>query len=428
MINGAWPLRPLGELFEIGAGKTMSVAARTGDDKTPFLRTSNVLWDEIDLTAVDEMAIPAHERQEKLLAPGDLLVCEGGEIGRAAIWNGEVKTMSFQNHLHRLRSIADNVEPRFYVYFLQSGFTQLGIFEGAGNKTTIPNLSRNRLAALDVPHPAIDEQQDIVCALARVREAIKIHDRCLASAQDLKRARMRTLFTRGLRDEPQKETEIGPVPKSWDVAAIGDVARNTQYGLSVRGQESGAYPILRMNCQEDGAVHYRNLQFVDLDSETYEVFRLKPGDLLFNRTNSIELVGRMAIVEDDRPAVFASYLVRLTVDQERCLPPFLNYFMNWPATQDEIKKLASRAVGQANINASKLRTVLFPLPPTVDEQREIIAVLDAIDSKIGLHKRKRAVLDELFKSLLHKLMTGEIRVGDLDLSVLDFSKVAEVAA
>ena len=419
MISEAWPLRPLGELFEIGAGKTMSAAARSGADKTPFLRTSNVLWDEIDLSVVDEMAIPAHELRGKLLTPGDLLVCEGGDIGRAAVWNGEVETMSFQNHLHRLRPIGDDVEPRFYVYFLQSGFTQLGIFEGAGNKTTIPNLSRNRLAALDVPHPGIEEQRKVALALAQVRAAMKLHDQSLAVSQDLKRAAMATLFTRGLKGEAQKETDIGPVPESWDVAAIGDVSLSTQYGLSVRGQPSGAYPILRMNCQEDGAVHYRNLQYVDLDKATYEAFRLRPGDLLFNRTNSIELVGRMAIIDDEQPAVFASYLVRLTVDTQRCLPRFLNYFMNWPATQDEIKKLASRAVGQANINATKLRTVLFPLPPTLDEQQEVVAILDAIDRKIDLHKQKRAVLDELFKSLLHKLMTGEIRVADLDLSVLE---------
>jgi type I restriction enzyme S subunit len=71
---------------------------------------------------------------------------------------------------------------------------------------------------------------------------------------------------------------------------------------------------------------------------------------------------------------------------------------------------------------------LFPFPPTIDEQQEIVAVLDVIDRKIDLHKRKRAVLDELFKSLLRKLMTGEIRVDDLDLSALQPSDVARVAA
>jgi type I restriction enzyme S subunit len=418
MINPNWKTEPLGKLFEIGAGKTMSAAARNGAVKTPFLRTSNVFWDEIDLTQVDEMAMSPQEVAEKNLRPGDLLVCEGGEIGRAAVWGGEADVMSFQNHLHRLRPVANDVEPRFYVYFLQSGFTQLGIFEGAGNKTTIPNLSRNRLAALDVPHPSLGEQENIVAALSKVRSAIKSHAKSIALAQELKNTTMRELFTRGLRGEAQKETEIGLVPENWNVVTIGDVALNTQYGMSVRGQPSGAYPILRMNCQEDGRVHYRNLQFVDLDLGTFETFKLNPGDLLFNRTNSIELVGRMAIVEDDQPAVFASYLVRLAVDERRCLPTYLNYFMNWPATQREIKKLASRAVGQANINASKLRTVQFPLPPTIDEQREIVEILDAIDHKIDLHKRKKVVLEELFKSLLHKLMTGEIRATDLDLSAL----------
>ena len=219
MINEAWPLRPLGELFEIGAGKTMSAAARAGENMTPFLRTSNVFWDEIDLSAVDEMAIAPTELAEKSLRPGDLLVCEGGEIGRAAIWNGEIERVSFQNHLHRLRPLADDVEPRFYVYFLQAGFTQLGLFEGAGNKTTIPNLSRNRLAALEVPHPPVDEQRDIVRALANVRGAMNLHNRTLALATELRRAAMRTLFCRGLRGETQKETEIGLVPESWTVTS-----------------------------------------------------------------------------------------------------------------------------------------------------------------------------------------------------------------
>ena len=321
-MNEAWTWRPIGELFEIGAGKTMSAAARNGVDKTPFLRTSNVLWDEIDLASVDEMSISERELPAKLLRQGDLLVCEGGEIGRAAIWNGEVETISFQNHLHRLRPIGPDVEPRFYVFFLQSAFTQLGIFEGAGNKTTIPNLSRSRLAGLKVPHPPLSEQQAISAALSQVRDAIRAQGQSIAVAEDLKRAAMQTLFTRGLRGEAQKQTEIGLVPESWGVTAIDDVAMSTQYGLSVRGQTSGAYPILRMNCQEDGRVHYRDLQFVDLDSETYDAFRVRPGDLLFNRTNSIDLVGRMAIVEDDRPAVFASYLVRLVVDVDQCIRSF----------------------------------------------------------------------------------------------------------
>ncbi|MDR1463602.1 MAG: restriction endonuclease subunit S [Azoarcus sp.] len=271
-----------------------------------------------------------------------------------------------------------------------------------------------------------NEQKAVAGVLRKTESALHQQTALLDNLQELKRAAMRELFTRGLHGEAQKETEIGLVPESWEVVTINDVALQTQYGLSLRGQPQGQLPILRMNCQDDGRVVFRDLQYVDLDESSFAAFRLNDGDLLFNRTNSIEHVGRMAIYEGERDAVFASYLVRLTVDASRCLPRLLNYYMNRPEVQRDIKRLASRAVGQANINASKLRTIEFPLPPTLDEQREIVAILDAIDRKIALHRQKRAVLEELFQSLLHKLMTGEIRVADLDLSAL--AQTPEVTA
>lgn len=197
--HAAWETDSIGNLFDIGAGKTMSAAARNGAQKTPFLRTSNVFWDEIDLTEVDEMAMSDQEIAEKNLLPGDLLVCEGGEIGRAAVWKGEASPMSFQNHLHRLRVKRRDIEPRFYAYYLQAAFTQLGIYEGVGNKTTIPNLSRNRLAALDVPVPPPSEQQCIVAALAIVRTAIDLHKRKKAVLEELFRSLLYKLMTGEIR-------------------------------------------------------------------------------------------------------------------------------------------------------------------------------------------------------------------------------------
>ncbi len=308
----------------------------------------------------------------------------------------------------------EDVDPRFFAAVVHSPhFVEYAVAGTTGVQH--PRTSWAHIREFLAPALSLAEQRHVADMLWLVHEAISQSEAITRETQALKRAAMQTLFTSGLRGEPQKQTEIGPVPESWEVVAIDDVAVTTQYGLSVRGRPSGTYPILRMNCQEDGKVHYRNLQFVDLDSESYNTFRVNPGDLLFNRTNSIDLVGRMAIIEDDRPAVFASYLVRLVVDADRCIPEFLNYFMNWPRTQGEIKTLASRAVGQANINATKLRTVLFPLP-AIDEQHEIVAILNAIDRKISLHRRKRSVLDELFKALLHRLMTGEVQAGKMGLS------------
>ena len=409
----------------------MSAAARDGVSKTPFLRTSNVFWDEIDLSTVDEMSIPAHELAEKLLRPGDLLVCEGGEIGRAAIWNGETEVMSFQNHLHRLRSMQTDIEPRFYVYFLQAGFTQLGIFEGAGNKTTIPNLSRNRLAALDMPHPSLDEQCSIVRALAHIREAIRSHDQSTLVAQDLKRAVMRELFTRGLKGEPQKETEIGLVPENWDVVKLQEVREWLQYGTSTHCTYAETkYPVLRIPNIEPGRVDATDLKFAKLSDDEAKRYLLEGGDLVFIRSNGvIERLGACAVYDGEpHGALFASYLIRARLKRDQVEPRFVAYFFGSELGTSIVAGRATPAAdGKYNLNTGTIDSLPLPLLPTLDEQREIVAILDAIDRKIDLHKKKRAVLDELFKALLHKLMTGEIRVADLDLSALDKQASAEAA-
>ena len=392
-MNESWPSRPLGELFEIGAGKTMSAAARNGVDKTPFLRTSNVLWDELDLSSVDEMSIPKHELPTKLLQGGDLLVCEGGEIGRAALWNGEVETMSFQNHLHRLRPIVKDVAPHFYVYFLQSAFTQLGLFEGAGNKTTIPNLSRNRLAALEVPHPPLDEQGAIAAALAQVREAIRVHDQIATATQDLKRSAMHTLFTRGLRGEAQKETELGPVPESWRVLPLARVVLLKRgFDLPLSRRQSGDIPVLGSN----GVIGYHNESPADIPI---------PG-VLVGRSGS---VGRVSFATEKywplNTALFATDFFGNDAN-------FISYFLD----NFDFSRFA-QGVSVPTLNRNSFADVPVAIPP-VNEQRQLASILEAIDRKIDLHRRKRAALDELFKALLHKLMTGEIRVGELDLSAL----------
>lgn len=416
-----WTTKPLGDLFLVGAGKTMSAAARSGTDRVPFLRTSNILWDEIDLSVVDEMAIPEPELAEKLVEPGDLLVCEGGEIGRAAIWEGGPTPMSFQNHLHRLRPRQDDVDPRFYVYFLQSAFTQLGIFEGAGNKTTIPNLSSGRLKALDVPHPPFREQVAIADSLRHVQQARRLNERLIATTEELKAAAMQRLFSRGLRGEAQKETEIGPIPETWDVAEFGEVREFLQYGTSVHCTlDPEGYPVLRIPNIEPGRVNNVELKYCNLAPAQADKYLLQHGDILFIRTNGvIDRLGSCAVYEGEPgSALFASYLIRARL-MERVLPKYVAYFYGSTRGTSLVAGRATPASdGKYNLNTGTIDALPLPMPPTVEEQQEIVDVLDALDRKIDVDQRKRDVLDQLFKSLLHKLMTGEISANDLDLSAL----------
>ena len=420
MLIATWRRCPLGKLFEIGAGKTMSAAARNGAGKTPFLRTSNVLWDEIDLSSVDEMVIPEPERSAKLLRPGDLLVCEGGTIGRAAIWTGEMEAVSFQNHLHRLRPTTRSVEPRFYVYFLQSAFTQLGLFEGAGNRTTIPNLSRSCLASLEVPVPPIEEQRAIVATLAGIRKAVGAQDRAAAVVRQLKRAAMRTLFARGLRCDPQKETEIGPVPESWDVLELETAQESIQYGTSVRcSYGPTSFPVLRIPNIEAGHINTDDLKFCKPQTLHAHRYTLERGDLLFIRTNGVlERLGVCAVY-DGKPAnaLFASYLIRSRLKSDCVVPRFAAYFFGSDIGSRSIADRATPAAdGKFNLNAATIGSLPLLIPPTLNEQREIVSILDALDRKAELHRRKRAVLDDLFQAVLYKLMIGELRFTDLDVS------------
>lgn len=408
-------MRALGDLFDIGAGKTMSAAARSGDDKVPFLRTSNVFWDRLDLSSLDEMAMSDDELAEKSLLPGDLLVCEGGEIGRAAIWDGSVDRISFQNHLHRLRPKSDQVDPRFYVFFLQSGFTQLGIFEGAGNETTIPNISRSRLAALRVPFPSLGEQRAVVAVLGLVREAIDVQTRSLELAEALRRRVMADVFSKGLRGDESRDSEIGDVPQSWNVVDFREIRQDLRYGTSTRCALTPAtYPVLRIPNILSARIDPTELKYCDMSSEEAERYTLTDGDLVFIRTNGvIERLGLCAVYRGTPDkALFASYLIRARllpgVD-----PDFIAYFF---ASDVGISLISSRATpaadGKYNLNTGIIDSLLVPIP-TLEEQQEIAAVIRACDQKAEVHRDKLARLQELYQRLLRDLMTGEVSADRL---------------
>ena len=179
-----------------------------------------------------------------------------------------------------------------------------------------------------------------------------------------------------------KQTEIGEIPESWRVGRLGEVVSQTQYGLSLRGNHIGHYPILRMNSLVNGRIDTNDLQYVDLDYKTFEKFKLNRGDVLFNRTNSADLVGKTALFDTDGDFIFASYLIRMNIDTNQAIPYFLNDYMNWDTCQQRLKMLASRGVSQSNINATKLSNFFVPIPP-MSEQHEISDILYACDAKIA---------------------------------------------
>jgi type I restriction enzyme S subunit len=414
----SWDINRVDSAFEIQQGKQVSKKNREGKNQRPFLRTKNVFWNRLELSELDQMNFTEAEEARLELRPGDLLTCEGGDIGRTALWTGDFERCYYQNHLHRLRTENGRADPQYAVYWFWYSFNVGKLYFGRGNVTTIPNLSRSKLAELPMALPPLPEQKKIAHILSKVQRAIEVQERIVQTTTELKKALMHKLFTEGLRNETQKKTEIGPVPESWDLAPLGELLEIAQYGMSVKGNPEGNYPILRMTNQVDGQIVCRKLQHVAIGDDDFEKFKVERGDILFNRTNSFDLVGRTAIFDIEGEFVFASYLIRLRTAEKRLNPHFLNCYFNTDEVQARLKSIATRAVSQSNISATRLKGFLVPRP-NLDEQNEIVTNAKAFDRKLAVHRSKLEQLQDLFRTLLHELMTAKTRVHDLIIPGVD---------
>jgi type I restriction enzyme S subunit len=314
-----------------------------------------------------------------------------------------------------LKPNAELFDPKFFYYALLS--------------LNIPNRGYNRhftlLKEKTLPRPERAEQRKIAAVLGLVQRAIEQQERLIALTTELKKALLHKLFTVGLRGEPQKQTEIGPVPESWEVVMLEDAAVAFDYGTSVKCEHGNAgVPVLRIPNVVRGSIDLSDLKHGQPKRSELEQVRLRDGDLLFVRTNGVlENAGRCALYRGElEGCYFASYLIRVRVDSTKVLPAFVNEYARSERGRSFLSGRAIRtADGKFNINSGTLKRVLLPLPG-LDEQKEIVRQLDLVERKLKLHESKRSALSELFRTLLHQLMTAEFRVQDLNLPELKAAK------
>lgn len=410
-----WPLTTLGEEFEIQQGKSLSPSSRRGDRPRPFLRTSNVLWGRVDLSTVDQMDFTDEEFSRLSLVDGDLLVCEGGDIGRAAVYRGPSGHYAYQNHLHRLRAKTDEIIPDFVVHWLRAAFTQLGLYEGVGNKTTIPNLSRARLSQLQIPKPDPEEQKRVAGILGQVQRAIEVEAAICDKLVALKSATMAKLFREGLRGEPLKQTEIGEIPESWEVKPVSAVSDAVSGGTPSKQRTdwwSGSIPWaspkdmkkLRLRDTED-----------HITPEAAEAgSRIVPPKTIFIVVRGMVLAKDVPVAITEVPMAFNQDMKAL-LPSERINPDFLLYAL-CARKSALIQEIGTSAHGTRRMSGSSVDGLLIPVPKDSEEQREIAETLHKLDRREEISKERVRCLQALFSSALHALMTGAVRVKDLDLA------------
>jgi|LSQX01.3.fsa_nt_gb type I restriction enzyme S subunit len=417
-----WEVVRLREVFQVKQGKALSPKHRKGINPKPFLRTANVFWGRIDISVLDEMDFTDDEVEQLKLIPGDLLVCEGGDVGRTAIWNGEIDVCCYQNHLHRLRSKSENVYPLFYMYWMQAAFLLFQLYGGEGNKTTIPNLSQARLKAFVLPKPPFCEQRKIAHVLSTIQRAIELQDKIIAAARELKKSLMRHLFTYGpvpvdqIDRVPLKETEIGPVPEHWEVVNIGYVTTESYSGGTPSTKESaywgGSIPWTTTALMGEEEIYLTTYQRLITERALNETStRLAPkGSLLLGTRVG---VGKAVIATFDI-AVNQDITV-LRLDTQKISPQFLAYGFKTDLVRESLRGKV-RGTTIKGIPRNDLLTLCIPLPP-LPEQRQIAHFLATVDQKIEAEEKRKAALQSLFQTMLHLLMTGKVRVKDLEVNV-----------
>lgn len=169
-----WELVRLDDVMDAQLGKMLSPKARGGLSPRPYLRNVNVQWGRVDISDLLEMDFSAPERDKFSLRPGDILVCEGGEPGRTAMWDGQLEECYFQKALHRLRPKDGRLLPRFFLYHMENAIRLRGAYGVQGTKTTIAHLPGVKLKALPIPLPPLKEQEEITAALGAADGKIEV--------------------------------------------------------------------------------------------------------------------------------------------------------------------------------------------------------------------------------------------------------------
>jgi type I restriction enzyme S subunit len=417
-----WQTTTVGQSIGVKRGVSWSKAqehSEPGLARMPVIGIRNV-QDQLDLTDILYLSglKPAAIDKTRVSAGWTVMVGSNGNrdrIGNAVLIREDTAFL-FASFLIGARPSADSGLSSDYFYrWLSSEQVQAYLSASSEGTTGLSNLSHSFFRAMSIPVPPPDEQAAIACILDAVDTALERTHAAVKRAREVKRALVQRVFADGLRGEPKRKTAIGPLPRSWQVVPVSAVVDSFQYGLSVPMETRGELPILRMGNIQDGDVLLSELKFVSLPPKVVAPYLLHRGDVLFNRTNSQEWVGKVGVYRHDSPAVFASYLIRLLPDPARVDNYYLGHVLGSYPSQCRVKRYATPGVQQVNINATNLGKVLIPLPAGEDalrEQQEIAVLLEAAGAAVRSYEPVLTAQQQLKRSLMHDLLTGRVRVRD----------------
>jgi type I restriction enzyme S subunit len=316
-----------------------------------------------------------------------LLAEDGGHFGsttKPIAYKIQGKTW-VNNHAHVLRPLPEcDID---YLAHVLSFFDVSKFINGS----TRPKLTKGNAENIRIPLPSLSKQRRLAQLLGKADHLRLMRRYALQMCDEIMPSAFLTMF-----GDPSTN------PKRWDQETIDDVLQSSQYGTSQKStQDSKGYPILGMtNITEDGRIILSPLSFVDLPAETFKLLKLQSGDIIFNRTNSTELVGKTACWRLNMDAVIASYLVRLQL-KPHILPEFFVALLNTKYFKVLFQERCKKAVGQSNISPTLLREFRIYVPP-MKLQQEFADLFARHEELRATHIEALRQADHLFQSLLQK--------------------------
>ena len=380
----------------------------------PFVTAKNVRQGYIDYTIKEYISESDYNQRQSrgVSRKGDILFTTEAPMGYAAI--ADLETFSAGQRLITLQQYdgTNYLDNRFFMYCIAGQFFQQQLANKCSG-TTVKGIKADRLKQFIVPVPPLSEQHRIVKMIDAIYSVLDTIDTLQSQYQDNLATLKSKIIDAGIQGKlteqlpedgtaeelyqqiqqeklalekagkVKKSKPLPPIseeekpfdlPDNWRWVSVGDACTNIQYGTSKKSSETGKVPVIRMGNLQGGRIVYDKLAYTSDDSEI-EKYPLEVNDLLFNRTNSMELVGKTAIYKGEMPAIYAGYLVRVT--PVLMVSDYLNYVMQTKYYWDYCRMVRIDANGQSNINAEKLKRFVFPLPPLA-EQKRIVAKLEEL--------------------------------------------------
>jgi type I restriction enzyme S subunit len=407
-----WDVVKLRDIAEISSGGSAPQGTKYFDGKNPFVRVQHIEIESNIISRWDLITDKAIEEYKLKLFPKDTIVFpkSGASIylEKRAVLPIAAYVVS---HLCTVQPNSSKIHTQFLFYTLRS-------LKFAEKKSeTYPTLNLTEIKNIQIPFPPLPEQRKIAYVLSTAQEAKEKTERAINSLKELKKAMMKHLFTYGAvsfedKDKVKlKETEIGDIPEGWEVKKLGEVAEVISGGTPSTSKkeywENGNIPWIKSGQCQDCYVRSAEGYITKMGLENSSAKMLKPNSILVAMVGAT--IGKTGFLTFG--ACTNQNVAGIYPKNKSQLDNLYTFFM-LQSRYEDFTKIGGFVIA----NLSFIKNLLIPFPATT-EQQQIASILSGIDKRIDAEEQRKEALEQLFKSLLHNLMSAKIRVKDLGVDV-----------